>query len=173
MIRNLQFLLVILIGVAAIEKAHSSSIILDWQPSASSTVAGYDVYFGTTSGSYPYKVDAGKTTSVTISNLTPGVVYYLAATAYNAQGTQSALSQEIAFVVPYTLALSRSDAPSSPATLQFPVAAGHWCEIQATTNLKDWTTIGHTSVTMATTTTQFTDPNAGSFGTRFYRLIVH
>ena len=183
MTRIVQYLLVVLLGLAAIETARSGNIVLSWQPSASSAVAGYDVYFGTTSGTYPYRVDAGISTSVTLSNLVPGVTYYIAATAYNASGNQSALSQEIAYVVPEILSLARGPNASSPVVLQFPAVAGHWYEIQASSDLQNWTTIGRTFVASSSSSTQltnplpihqqFTDANAGSFNSRFYRVIVH
>jgi hypothetical protein len=178
-----QYLLVILTGLTVVETARSGNIVLSWQPSASSVVAGYDVYFGTTSGTYPYRVDAGNSSSVTLSNLAPGVTYYLSATAYDANGNQSALSQEIAYVVPEVLSLMPRQNASSPVVLQFPAVAGHWYEIQASSDARIWTTIGRTSVASSVSSTQltnplplsqqFTDPDAGSFNSRLYRVIVH
>jgi len=58
--------------LAMLEKSNASNVILNWNPSVSRNVTGYDVYYGTTSGNYPYKVNAGNATAVTISNLIPG-----------------------------------------------------------------------------------------------------
>lgn len=183
MTRIVQYLLVVLTGLGAVHSARSSNIVLNWQPSASTAVAGYDVYFGTTSGTYPYRVDAGNSTSVTLSNLAPGVTYFLSASAYDANGNQSALSQEIAYVIPEILSLTPRQDASSPVVLQFPAVAGHWYEIQASSDLQNWTTIGRSLVTMSgsspqltnilPTNLQFTDPDAGSFNSRLYRVIVH
>jgi hypothetical protein len=56
-------------------------------------VAGYMVYYGTSSGSYDNKVDNGIKTSCTISGLAPGT-YYIAVTCYDSAGTESSFSNE-------------------------------------------------------------------------------
>jgi len=86
-----------------LEKANGSNVILNWNPSVSPDVTGYDVYYGTTSGNYPYKVNAGHATTVTISNLTPGTKYYFAATAYAANGKQSSFSAPATLLIPQSL----------------------------------------------------------------------
>jgi hypothetical protein len=88
---------------AMLEKANGSNVILNWNPSVSPGVTGYDVYYGTTSGNYPYKVSAGAATTVTISNLTPGTKYYFAATAYAANGKQSSFSAPATLLIPQLL----------------------------------------------------------------------
>jgi hypothetical protein len=87
-----------------LEKANGSNVILSWNPSVSPNVAGYDVYYGTTSGNYPYKVNAGDATTITISNLTPGAKYYFAATAYAADGKQSSFSAPTTVLIPQLVA---------------------------------------------------------------------
>lgn len=158
---------------AGFEKACASNMFLNWNASTSSQVAGYYVYYGTTSGIYPYRVDAGNATSVTISNLFPGTTYYIAATSYDTSGNQSAYSSEISFTIPATLTMTSGTTTGSPATLQFPVALGHWCEVQATTDLVNWISIWQSAVAATNTSMQFTDPDASSYPSRFYRLVLH
>lgn len=171
--QKLYFLFVLFLCLVGLEKAHGQSVVLDWNASSTPTVTGYNVYYGTTSGNYPYKVNVGNTSSFTLSNLTAGVTYYFAATAYDAYGDESALSTEVNFVVSGGLTLSQGTAPGSPVMLQFPVAPGHWYEVQASTDLKNWTSIYQSSVVSVNNSMQFADPNASSFSSRFYRLVQH
>lgn len=160
--------------------ASAASVVLDWSASSSASVAGYNVYYGTTSGNYPNKVDAGNATTVAISNLNAGATYYFAATAYDTNGNESAYSAEVSFIVPGILTMSPGTTPQTLGLnqgnlpmIQFPVAPGHWYEVQATTDLETWTSIWQTSVAVANVWIQFTDPDAGSFNSRFYRLVLH
>jgi len=89
--------------LAMLEKSNASNVILNWNPSVSRNVTGYDVYYGTTSGNYPYKVNAGNATAVTISNLIPGAKYYFTATAYAADGQQSPFSAPTVALIPQLL----------------------------------------------------------------------
>lgn len=61
-------------------------------------VAGYTVYYGTSSGSYDNKVDNGTQTSCTIRGLAPGT-YYIAVTCYDLAGTESTCSNEVSSTV--------------------------------------------------------------------------
>ncbi len=167
------FLFVLLVSFANAEKAHADNITLDWSASDSPSVTGYNVYYGTNSGNYPYKLDAGDSTSATISNLTAGVTYYFAATAYDESGEESPFSAEITFTVPGIISLIQGAAPGSPASLQFPVAPGHSYEVQATTDLQNWTSIWQSDVVSSSFSMQFTDPDAASYSSRFYRLVIH
>jgi fibronectin type 3 domain-containing protein len=61
-------------------------------------VAGYRVYWGTSSGSYSQShgagINTGSATSYTVTGLTVGRTYYFAVTAYDAVGNESAFSGE-------------------------------------------------------------------------------
>jgi hypothetical protein len=63
-------------------------------------VAGYIVYYGTTSGRYIYADNVEQNTQVSISNLQEGVTYYFAVTAYNVSGKESIFSDEVRFLIP-------------------------------------------------------------------------
>lgn len=172
--------LIVAIFTIAVVKASATDVVLDWSPSSSSNATGYYVYYGTTSGIYSYRVDAGNADSVTITNLAAGATYYLAATTYDANGDQSAFSGELSFVAPAsstsstpTLTMTASPNAGQPASLQFPAETGHWYEIQATTDLQSWTSIWQSAVATANTSLQFTDAASGSYSSRFYRLVTH
>lgn len=158
--------------------ARANNLNLAWNPSLSPNLAGYNVYFGTNSGSYIYQVNAGNSTSTTISNLAPGTTYYIAATAYDTQGNESPLSGEISYTVlsvgaPTTLTTGSSSNSSNPGALQFLAQTGHWYEVQATTDLINWTSIWQSGSFPADTYMEYTDTNAGSYSSQFYRLIIH
>lgn len=173
MMPKLQFLFIVLLMIAGVAKTHAGNIILNWDASASTNAAGYNVYYGTNSGNYPYKINVGNATTITISNLSAGVTYYLAATAYDASGSESAYSSEISYLVSGILTMTPGTSPGSPALIQFPVEPGHWYEVQATTNLQNWSSIWQSGVMASNVWTQFTDPDTGSFASRFYRLVIH
>jgi hypothetical protein len=167
------FLLVMFACLAGVEKACGRNIILDWNASASPNVSGYNVYYGTTSGIYSYKVDAGNATSVAISNLIDGVTYYFAATAYDANGDESQFSSEVSFVAAGGLKMTIGANSDGTQAVEFPAEPGHWYEIQATTDFHNWSSIWQSDVAVSNVWMQFTDPNAGQFASRFYRLVSH
>jgi hypothetical protein len=83
-----------------------SSVSLTWDATTTNTdgspiadLAGYKVYYGTSSGSYSTSVDVGNVTSVYIVDLTSGTTYYFAVTSYNSFGHESAYSNEFMVVV--------------------------------------------------------------------------
>ncbi len=84
------------------------SITLAWDPSADPTVVGYKVYYGVASQNYTNSVSAGSATTLTVSNLTLGVTYYFAATAYDTNGIESDYSSEVSGGV---------SSPNQPPTL--------------------------------------------------------
>ncbi len=80
--------------------APPGAVVLAWNPDTDTTVTGYKVDYGETSGVYNAVVDAGARTMVEITGLLPGHTYYFAATAYTATGLQSNYSDEISYTVP-------------------------------------------------------------------------
>jgi hypothetical protein len=86
---------ILLLSIAA---AQAGQVTLAWNAS-SGTVAGYRVYYGTSSGNYTANVNAGKTTTTTVSNLTDGRTYYLAVKAYDSAGNHSGFSNEVSKTV--------------------------------------------------------------------------
>jgi len=64
-----------------------------WNP-VTGQVAGYDVYYGVSSGNYTATLNAGNNTSTTLQNLS-AQTYYIAITAYNSSNDQSGFSPEL------------------------------------------------------------------------------
>jgi hypothetical protein len=80
------------------EASLAGEVKLLWDPSPSSSIAGYRVYYGTASGVYNAPLDAGKATMCTVSGLPVGA-YYFAVTAYDIDGQESNFSNEISATI--------------------------------------------------------------------------
>jgi hypothetical protein len=78
----------------------STTVTLSWDKSPSRAVKGYRLRCGLKSRrNYSRIIDVGKVTTYKISNLIPGKTYYCVVTAYNREGRESPVSNEISFTV--------------------------------------------------------------------------
>ncbi len=75
--------------------AGNQKIAVEWSPSSGEFVSGYNVYWGTESGSYGADFNAADNTSHTIEELSNGATYYIAVTAYDDVGNESEFSPEV------------------------------------------------------------------------------
>ena len=76
----------------------NSTVNLSWDPNAESDLAGYKVYYGTSSGTYTTTINVGnlgRYIYYAISNLSNGTPYYIAVSAYNTGGQEGPKSGEI------------------------------------------------------------------------------
>ena len=96
------------LGFMACDLLKAADLILTWDAATNASdgipvadVAGYRLYYGTTSGGYSNMIPAGLSLTATVTNLQAGTLYYFAVTAYNDAG-ESRLSDEL----PWTPALS-------------------------------------------------------------------
>ncbi|HJT79717.1 MAG TPA: Ig-like domain-containing protein [Chthoniobacterales bacterium] len=87
-----------LLFLVSISLAEATNLRFGWNASADPNVAGYNLFYGTASGSYTKTVNAGSATSTNVS-LKPGATYYFVVTAYNSFGFQSAPSNEVALTI--------------------------------------------------------------------------
>jgi hypothetical protein len=71
------------------------SAIVSWNANTESDLAGYRVFYGTSSGNYPNSISVGKVTSATITSLTVGTTYYIALKAVDTSGNLSGFSAEV------------------------------------------------------------------------------
>jgi hypothetical protein len=82
---------------------NSHTVTLTWTASTSQSVAGYNVYRGTTSGG-PYKLKVNSTqiigTTYTDNVVQPGQTYYYVATAVDTTGNESGYSNQATAVIP-------------------------------------------------------------------------
>lgn len=80
------------------------SVTISWTPPAVNVdnspltdLAGFRVYYGTSSGNYTSSIQVNDpaATSAVVSNLTPGVTYHFAVSAYDTSGNESSKSTDI------------------------------------------------------------------------------
>ncbi len=92
-----------LIGIGLLlgpSPAAAGSVSLAWDPNAEADLAGYQLYYGQSSGNYQFTVDVGNQTTYTLSGLADGETYYFAVTAYDTSGNESNFSNEITTTIP-------------------------------------------------------------------------
>jgi hypothetical protein len=163
---------VVLVSLLAGSLANAtSSVGLNWSLNPDPSIAGYNVYYGTVSHSYTSVITVGNTNQTVIDGLTEGKTYYFAVTAYTFDGLESDFSAEYVDIIPGFLTLTSGATPSSPVQIQFPVATGHWYELQLSTDLVAWVTIWQTTGT-TNQWVEFDVPTV-SFQRAFYRTVQH
>lgn len=79
----------------------SYSSTLTWDPPTTNAdgtpltdLAGYKIYYGTSSGNYTKVIDVGDVTTYKVEGLNPGT-YYFTVTAYDISGNESGYSNEV------------------------------------------------------------------------------
>ena len=84
------FLLLALAG-----QARAEQVSLAWDANTEPDLGGYKLYYWTAAQAYSQVISVGKNNQVTVNNLSQGVTYFFAVTAYNLQGAESDYSNEI------------------------------------------------------------------------------
>ena len=77
----------------------SQSVALTWNPSSSTNITGYNVYYGGANGYYTNMVSVGNLTNLTVSGLLAGDTYYFTVTAVNGSGFQSGYSSQTSYTL--------------------------------------------------------------------------
>ena len=87
---------------AAQVPAATASLTFQWDPVAVSDLAGYKIYRSTTAGIYgsPIATISASTTIYQMTNLTKGVTYFFAVSAYDTNGNESPFSNEQSRTIP-------------------------------------------------------------------------
>ena len=85
------------------------TVTLAWDANSETDLAGYKVYWGSTSGTYGTPVTLGKVTTFTTPKLANGT-WFFAVTAHNTGGLESGFSNEVTCIV--------NVAPNPPANLR-------------------------------------------------------
>lgn len=76
-----------------------ATVTLQWDPNAEPDLAGYKIYWGTSSRSYGTSYDVGNATTYPIPRTFGPGQYFFAATAYNTASAESGYSNEVALAV--------------------------------------------------------------------------
>jgi hypothetical protein len=96
----MKFAFALALVLAPLSAWGAGTVTLAWDPSTGNDpIASYNIYYGAASATYTNTVSAGLNTTVTISNLVEGVVYYFAATAVDTTGLESDFSTEVSALI--------------------------------------------------------------------------
>lgn len=87
-------LLTILFVGLSVTVSFGYNVTLSWDPNTEPDLAGYKVYYGTSSRNYTETIDVGNTTTYQITGLSEGT-YYFAVTAYDTSNNESDFSEEV------------------------------------------------------------------------------
>jgi purple acid phosphatase-like protein len=130
---SLKRFLVVLAAVAATVllaalPAQAGTASLAWDPVPDTDLAGYKIFYGTSSGVYPNVVDVGKVTTYTFTNLTDCTLYYFAVKAYDtSQNLSTAYSNEISgYPRPTVTAVSPSSGAQSTSNLSLTLTGSNF-----------------------------------------------
>jgi len=99
------------------------SLLVDWTPIGGVDIVGYRVYWGTTSGSYPYSTDVpgASSSQALIPGLVDGQQYYLAVVAVDTDDNESYLRPEITGI-PRLIPLPPASSSADPDLWQIALA---------------------------------------------------
>lgn len=99
------------------QSAFAGSLLISWDPIPTSTLAGYKIKFGTTSGSYAQSVAVGNVTSYTLPNLTDGARYYFVVVGVDANSVEGMPSAEVSGVVLSSASIAVGSVTTSSAVV--------------------------------------------------------
>jgi hypothetical protein len=145
----------------------SQSVTLSWNPSEVANVAGYKIYYGTTSLNYSNVVVVGNTNLAMISGLVAGTTYYFAASTLDAAGNESTLSNEANFTLPVPMAkLAGAERAAGQFSFTVDGVTGLSYVVQASSDLRDWAAVATNTAPFV-----FVEANPDAFARRFYRTV--
>lgn len=147
-----------------IHEGHCAQVTLAWDPDSLPDLAGYKIYYGKAPGNYQWAVDAGYTTTHTLSDLTIGETYYAAATAYINTGLESTYSNEVMFTVSdctYTISPTSASFPASGGPGSVTITTQPYCNWAISAGIP-WITVNTGSGTGSGTFQYTVSPNTGS-----------
>jgi hypothetical protein len=126
--RNLLFLYILFTMIFSLNlpAAFSGTATLSWDAPTTNAdgtpltdLAGYMVYYGNSPGNYFQNMNVDNVTTYTVNNLTDGLTYYFAVTAYDTLGNESRYSNEISKTIQlpqYTLTINKCGAGEGTVT---------------------------------------------------------
>lgn len=94
--RRLLFLIALLCFLATLGCEEQTCYLdLAWDANQEADLAGYKVYYGTSSREYINFIDVGNVTTYRLDDLLEDMTYYIAVTAYDISGNESDFSEEV------------------------------------------------------------------------------
>lgn len=161
------YILVILFGI--IPAAYAGQAILSWDPPTTNAdgttltdLAGYKIYYGTSTGNYSTVITVGNVTTYTVTGLTDNITYYFATTAYDTSGNESSFSNEVSKIIspssditaPIISNVTTSSISGTSATISWSTneVSSSQVEFGTSTSYGSSTAIDNTQVTSHTVT---------------------
>ena len=89
-------LLFVIFVLALASPTSAATLTLAWDAPDDDTIEGYVVLYGTSSGVYTAKLDAGDVTTIPVAGLADGTKYFFVVQAYDESGALSEPSNEVA-----------------------------------------------------------------------------
>lgn len=111
----------LLFVLAGIGPLLAADVTLSWSATGVSGLAGYKIYYGTTSKNYTSSTDVGNVTSSTVSGLLSGSTYYFEIAAYDSSKKELGYSNEVSTEIGPAITSS-----SQPSVLTSTSAAISW-----------------------------------------------
>lgn len=153
--------------VSALPTLASQSVQLNWSPSNSPDVVGYNIYYGGVNGEFTNEISVGNTTNVTVSGLLDNTTYYFSARTISSSGIESPYALQASYAVPTAAAMfGKPVFSSNGVSVTVKGIPGYVYVIQASTDMVNWLSL-ETNLTPLL----FTDTNAGRYNKRFYRAV--
>lgn len=115
-LNHIRTLLYIILGMLIAHVALGAEAKVSWDANTEDDLAGYSIYYGTSSGSYDNVVDVGNDTSYTVANLDSNTTYYFVVTATDLSGNESEFSEEVSIVISDSTEDSPVDSPTEEET---------------------------------------------------------
>lgn len=160
-------------GVMLATNVTSSTVTVAWDRSPGTNVVGYNFYYGTNSASMTNKLNVGNQASAKLTGFVPQTTYNFTVTAYDAAGVESQPSNVIQYTAPAlalpALKASLAVGTSKSVQLNFQATAGVNYRIEATEDLKTWTTVLTTNLS-AGGSINLKMMDLSSYKKRFYRI---
>ncbi len=163
----LLYILTILFGIVSV--SHAGQAIISWDPpttnadgSTLTDLAGYKLYYGTSTGNYSTVITVGNVTTYTVLGLNDNITYYFATTAYDFSGNESTFSNKVSQTIsastditaPIISNVTASSISDTSATISWSTdeVSSSQVEFGTGTSYGSSTTIDNTLVTSHTVT---------------------
>ena len=98
---SVRFLLSSTFFLSHVPLVRAANVLVSWSANTESDLAGYEVYYGTSSGNYGTPTNVGKVTSYTVTGLNSGT-FFFALKAYDTAGNRSGFSEQVSVTLQET-----------------------------------------------------------------------